>query len=637
LDVSVLDRNRRPVRGLTVADFTVLEDGKPRRVVGFTAVDLPAMPAASARPVWANEIHPDVATNRAGEHEGRLVIIFMDRSIHREQPTVTARKIATAIVEGLGPNDLAALVTSGAGDPQTLTGDRARLIKSINQRDWATDSDKNPWTLQSELGEADASGAVFVDGRCLCGLCRLEAITRVSDAVRATARRRKVLFFIGSGLVIQDGMVTQTNIRGPAGDLNCASRLKDARAKLFASLALSNLTVHSLDPDGLKNIGGHTRASTPNGKAPASIAQEVRRAELNAEFVETLRTHNSLRILPDETGGRAVMDTNAPDEKVPEIYRESEAYYLLGFETAPSGAAGNRRSIEVKVKARGLQVRAQRLHELRTPATGAASAAPVASPGPGSAADALSGLLPGAARPLAMATVAFAMPDGPRAIVRSSVDVAAFLRGATAPVALDVTMIATDQTGREVASATQRSTVAMPPESSGVPAEAAVKAQIEMEPGDYEVRVAVADPATGAVASVFSPVLIPKFAEEHLSLSDVTVEIMPPAGSGRAAATTTRRAFSRRDAVRALLQIYQGTTRTDDVRAVRMRVRILDARGQAVRDQALVFNEQQFALRRADCVVSLPLADLPRGEYLLRLDASMADRDAARALRFAVE
>jgi len=36
LDVSVLDSQRRPVRGLTAADFTVLEDAKPARIVGFS-------------------------------------------------------------------------------------------------------------------------------------------------------------------------------------------------------------------------------------------------------------------------------------------------------------------------------------------------------------------------------------------------------------------------------------------------------------------------------------------------------------------------------------------------------------------------------------------------------------------------
>src|SRR5690349_10549 len=41
LDVSVLDKNRRPVRGLTQGDFTVLEDGKPQQVSIFEAIDVP--------------------------------------------------------------------------------------------------------------------------------------------------------------------------------------------------------------------------------------------------------------------------------------------------------------------------------------------------------------------------------------------------------------------------------------------------------------------------------------------------------------------------------------------------------------------------------------------------------------------
>ena len=40
VEVSVLDKNRLPVRGLTANDFTVLEEGSPRPVVAFTAVDL---------------------------------------------------------------------------------------------------------------------------------------------------------------------------------------------------------------------------------------------------------------------------------------------------------------------------------------------------------------------------------------------------------------------------------------------------------------------------------------------------------------------------------------------------------------------------------------------------------------------
>jgi hypothetical protein len=68
-----------------------------------------------------------------------------------------------------------------------------------------------------------------------------------------------------------------------------------------------------------------------------------------------------------------------------------------------------------------------------------------------------------------------------------------------------------------------------------------------------------------------------------------------------------------------------------------MRVQIVDAKGVAVRDQTLPFNEQTFKDRRADCLITLPLARLAPGEYLLTLDATRGRHTSGRALRFVVE
>ena len=52
VDVSVLDKDRRPVVGLKPGDFVVKEDGKVRAIAAFSAVTLPQPqpePAASWR------------------------------------------------------------------------------------------------------------------------------------------------------------------------------------------------------------------------------------------------------------------------------------------------------------------------------------------------------------------------------------------------------------------------------------------------------------------------------------------------------------------------------------------------------------------------------------------------------------
>ena len=231
-----------------------------------------------------------------------------------------------------------------------------------------------------------------------------------------------------------------------------------------------------------------------------------------------------------------------------------------------------------------------------------------------------------------------ASPTGAKGLVKLNVDARAFARPDGTAVPLEISTIAVDRNGRQVASANQTSTVAingMAADSRSAVAEVNVQSYLELDSGDYEIRIGVSDPASTTVASVFADVTVPRFESLPLSLSDVAVEIA--SSSSAPPSATTRRAFRRGDNVRAVVQIYQGTQRADPIMPISMRVQILNATGTAVRDQSLTFAERAFADRRADAVMALPVSNLPAGEYLLRLEAAAAGRTAVRALRFTVE
>jgi VWFA-related protein len=199
LDVSVLDRKRQPVTGLTASDFTVFENGVQRPVRAFTSIQLPARRPGAGAALQAT-VPLDVVTNQVGQQEGRLVIILMDRTIPTGQPTIAARKIATAAVEALGPHDLAALISTSGAVPRNLTTDRSRLLHAINEpRDWSTGHSKELKDVMTIPDDPLRLG----DPRCLCGLCVLETLTNIADAVQNTPQRRKVLLFIGSSVIVQ--------------------------------------------------------------------------------------------------------------------------------------------------------------------------------------------------------------------------------------------------------------------------------------------------------------------------------------------------------------------------------------------------------------------------------------------------
>ena len=117
LDVSVLDKDRRPVTGLTAADFSVLDGGKPQPILSFEEVRIPGV--ATSAPRWMREAAVDVVDNDARAR--RIVVIVFDDAHLEFDPLLMGQSqdIARKVVDSMGPNDLGAVTFTDEGRRRT--------------------------------------------------------------------------------------------------------------------------------------------------------------------------------------------------------------------------------------------------------------------------------------------------------------------------------------------------------------------------------------------------------------------------------------------------------------------------------------------------------------------------------------
>ncbi len=630
IDVSVLDKNRHPVTGLTAADFTVLEDGKARPIASFTPVDLPRRQPApeAAAAAWTRDVAPDVATN-AAPLEGRLVVIMFDWSIRREdQPE--ARRIATAAVNAMGPGDQAAVLFSNpartAGTPQNFTADRARLLDAINR----------PMAAAIKAGPADdirnVNGAMIDDpegyesGDCSCRRCVMEDVTQIANLVRDVPGRRKVLLFIGTffqgfepvsltGATPQPpgvspfrpppGEFVQPTIISASKTLNlwpgwCAGVLNAARNDMQRATGLANLTIDAVDPAGAPSPG-----DDPMG---GSTQFQMKRLD-------------DLHVMPDITGGRTIVNTNAPDEQIPSLLDESGSYYLIGFERASGVNDGKLHSIDVKVKRQGVDVHTRsgyyasnELAAIRAPET-----LPIAK--------SLDRVLPESDIALAAEAAPFASTGGPHASVAVVVNVhdpvpagpgggaASSPRPAT--VTNHVLAALFDAQGRSVASSQESVTLT---EREGGPGIYEIFSRLPSDPGRYEVRIAV-DAGANHRGTVYTFVDVPDFAKEPISMSGIILHREPAVPAPPAdifsdvlpLAPTATRDFARTDRVTALVNLYEAASVPNA--SVSVRARIVDVHNRVVFTDASSLEAGRFgASRPAAYQVDLPLLALDAGD-----------------------
>ena len=608
MDVSVLDKNRRPVRGLTAADFTVVEDGVERPIVAFTPIDLPR--SDDARPVSGiGRLTPDVTSNSLPP--GRIVVFLMDYEGAPGAMRITAQRIGERLLDGLGPGDLAAVGHTMFGRPQNLTRDRALLGKAI----------------ESSMMGTTTLGSGFEQGVCQCGACRLDAITHIANALRDEPSRRKAVFYVGT--VFPLGIT-------PTGQ--CYAILKDATERMLRATHAANVAVHALDPAGLEvaSVGASERRS---GAEAATLARQNRQG--------IMIRHGTLRELADQTGGRAIVDTNGPQDTVRAILDESSSYYLLAFQRTTATADGRFHPITVKVNRPGVDVRARKGYY----ALPSAAASP-------SGADGLTieslgaSLLPDTGLPLAVSAAPFRAARGNKSAVILTVAVEAD-RGesaasrppqtagaAPALESIEIVAGAFPVEGKGVDWNRQRFEATVPKaDDTGVSYESV--STLELTPGPYAVRIAVRHANAGVAGSVHAYVEVPDFNKERLSLSGIVLHdraarvVSPPdtLGGVLASPPTARRRFAPADRITAAARVYQADRRAG---AVSVSFRVLDRDEREVQTHRVNLEAGAFANGAADVQFDLPLGTLPPGSYALVVEASRTGATARRDVLFTV-
>jgi VWFA-related protein len=559
LDVTVLDKDRHPVRGLTAEDFTILDKGRPQPIVAFSSVDVPA--PVSAVTSWMRDAPLDVVSNAENR---RLVAIVMDDAYAKSEPDVTkrAKQIARNAVDQLGPGDLAAVVFTFLGRSQNFTADRSQLVQAI------------------ESYTPKMTGAMGPPA--ICDIrhrsCDVEALAAVASTLVSAPPGRKILILISGGRAFTFGEIGVPSSRSEGTDL----------VQLFADLQRANITVYAYDAHGLEVDG-------------SMVAKE------------------SLYSFAESTGGRAVAFTNDPASSVADAFRESSTYYFMGFRTTASNEKDFHK-VEVKVNRPGLQVHTRNGYY---------------PPSKNTRAETINGI-PSGDLPIYITLAPVAVSG------RREAEVILATRMAPADVATtprDVALTTTAYDSEGKPHGTLRQTMTIAP-TAGAPIEPDLPGHFPLRPGRYMVRVAAT--SEGSAGSVFVDIDIPDFAKDPLSASGLILQRRPaPPIRDKFLSDlvpmvpTTHRQFLASDDVAVFVRIYQGGK--GRIVPVRMTARVRNERNAVASNHEGMLEVENFSGNRsADFEVTLPLAHLTPGEYLLEVDAQSGARHVKRSARFTV-
>lgn len=622
LDVSVSDKDRKPVRGLLAEDFTVLENGKPQRIVAVTemsALDQDPTPSA-----WMRMVTPDVAANDLTDMagDGRFVAIVMDDwniPWDDHEIILNTRAVARYLVDALNPSDVAAVVfPQQAGKTQDFTTDRQKLIAAIDKFDPPEVKfiEARPMGLGPGGGDMPQRFApALMRSDCQRTQPTVPTLDTVVSRLAAVPNRRKTIIMVSIGLPL-----SFMNTRGCPGELN--SIMKD----VFRKAQQANVNIHSIDPAGYDGYSRYLQNPIRRGGRPAertlTMSQADQAARTNRDFLE---------ITADHTGARAIVNTNELSYEIDRLFTEASSYYLVGYQTSNGQPDGKFRRIEVKVKKQNLTVRTR--SGFYAPDESGRREGEKAPP-PSELG--LTGMSSSAALALRIQAVPIALAaDG------KSVDIGVVLGVRTPNTRISgadtLTLVRTvyDEKGSPGPPTQEKLQIPLPPATTEQ-LRYEVFQRLALAPGRYELRLNASSSALDTSGTVYADLEVPDFSRRNVALTNIMLgRVRAPESTDVLSpivpiVPTSLRDFAPGDRVTAFTRVIVGNGATSGpVKTLAQLISISDVKiwEQAGELPASAFGDS----RSASIQLDVPMEKLTRGSYLLSISAERPDGAKSRA------
>lgn len=369
VDVVVTDKKNEPVTGLTRADFTILEDGKPQEISTFDSVSVPDAPAAvpAAKPAVS-------VNNVENERTGRtFVIVFDDVHLTLFQAQRAKVAIGQFLKTGVREGDRVSIIATGGGawwstrmeagrddlmsilkrlegrlvpdtSPERMSDSEAMRIHIYRDRQVedrvARRFDTYGVTARQSQQETQpySDGDPYVQSRAADvyyqaasrNRITLQVLERVLMSLAAT-RGRKSLIMVSQGFIYDPQL--------------------DEFKSVVQTSRRSNVAMYFVDTRGL---GGMPSFAT------AEFGPAIDNQDVGAAFGDEMEQAAGAETLAADSGGFSVKNTNDMNRGFERIASETKSYYLVGYHPNNTKADGRFRKIEVKVGRKDVRVRARK-------------------------------------------------------------------------------------------------------------------------------------------------------------------------------------------------------------------------------------------------------------------------------------